>query len=51
MDCRIIIEIDTVGVAVAVGVHFARKGGDLRDNKGNNFWDDYTDKDFADGNS
>ena len=41
MDCR--IEIDTVGVAVAVGVHFARKGGWF---KGNNLWDDYTDKDF-----
>ena len=49
MDCR--IEIDTVGLAVAVGVHFARKGGDLRHSKGPNFWDDYTDKDFADGNS
>lgn len=39
------IEIDTVGVNA--GVHFARKGGDLRRN---NLVDDlYTDKDFADG--
>ena len=38
-------------MAVAVAVHFARKRGDLRHNKGDNLWDDYTDKDFADGNS
>ena len=42
MDCR--IEIDTVAV------HFAQKGGDLRHNKDNNLWEDYTDKDFACGN-
>ena len=38
---------------MAVAVHFVRKGGDLdlRYNKGDNLWDDYTDKDFADGNS
>ena len=46
MGCR--IEIDTVGVAVAMAVHVSQKGDDLRHN---NLWNDYTDKDFADGNS
>ena len=46
-----IVECNTVGVAVDLGVHFAWKGGDLRHNKCNNLWDDYTDKDFVDDNS